>query len=612
MFRLFVTRCARTTAPVFRSPLLRSLRADISTAAGERMSVPPLTSRMLPAIYPRSLLVSQITRRPTTSIVLPSLLPQTRRGMAVYNRWGSKQPVIVPDSDDSNGGGYNGGGRGGNNNRWWQRFTNRSGSSSKAKRGRWSRFFVMFAGGIGVLCLFNIYEVPFSGRSRVILIPRSFELGLGEASYQSIVRQAGRNVLPQNHPATQLVRSVAEDIIKNNQSLPTDLRWEYTVINSPVPNAMVVPGGKVVVYTGLIDAISQGGAEVDLAGIGIRKPSRFGQSDTRDLLSVVLAHEIGHAIARHSAEKMTVFALIALPAQLAVWSVLNSPELANWVCRLSVYLLLFVSLRAWRSPLDAVCFCLQISNFLFSLPFSRYMEREADLLGLHLLAEAGNPSFLRAPEMFVRLHRATERMRGRSSGGRVSSKIDLFDTHPSDAKRIKAIEKAIPDVIAAHKHRLPPDITPRAPITLDEPQQKAIPPPKRPSQSQPQPAVSQSSRDRPFGGSATRREPAESLPPRQTEWSVEVTVSDGNSTGSRPPAPAPAPAPVSARPSAPPAPRSVPERDWEAAAPQQPARSAQPARPKQDEWEWGNESDFSTGKKKSKSKKEEDEWKEWK
>jgi predicted Zn-dependent protease len=123
-----------------------------------------------------------------------------------------------------------------------------------------------------------------------------------------------------------------------------ELRWKVVVLNDPGNvNAFCAPGGTLVVHSGMLDFLRKN--EKLLAKRGVSVP---------DALAVIICHEVGHAVARHSSEKLTwlpFFTFVALMQQ-------SSPLLVSMV------------------------------DFGLNLPMSRRMEREADLIGMELLAKS--------------------------------------------------------------------------------------------------------------------------------------------------------------------------------------------------------------------------------
>ncbi|XP_058104695.1 mitochondrial metalloendopeptidase OMA1 [Magnolia sinica] len=156
------------------------------------------------------------------------------------------------------------------------------------------------------------------------------------------------------------------------------LNWEVLVVNEPVVNAFCIPGGKIVVFTGLLDHF---------------------RTDAE--LATIISHEVSHAIARHPAEGLTK---------------------NMWFAVLQLILLQFISMPDLVSAM---------SHLLLRLPFSRRMEMEADYIGLLLLASAGYDPRA-APKVYEKL--------GQVSGD--STLRDYLSTHPSGKTRAKLLAQA--------------------------------------------------------------------------------------------------------------------------------------------------------------------------
>jgi predicted Zn-dependent protease len=158
--------------------------------------------------------------------------------------------------------------------------------------------------------------------------------------------------------------------------------WEFAVVASEEANAFVVPGGKVVVYTGLLRLLG-----------------------SQDELAAVLAHEVAHVLARHAAERMTQASTLELLRAVAYW--------------------------AFGIPVPA-----GLLAPVFFLPNSRRAETEADLIGIQLAARACfDPAA--AASVFEKLG-AVER----AAGGAAMPK--LLRTHPLSDARVAAIRRHLP------------------------------------------------------------------------------------------------------------------------------------------------------------------------
>jgi len=275
----------------------------------------------------------------------------------------------------------------------------------------------VLGGFIGLYYVFHLEQVPETGRWRFMNIGPSTEAMLGDAVREEIHRTAGPMLLPDNHVITLHVRRVVSRILTasnlgtiKGEKKPGDSifsgmfhtgdadfggsgapseavgpqkEWEVLVVNDKrTVNAMCAPG-VVVVYTGILPVCH------DDQG-----------------LAAVLAHEVGHVVARHSAERLS--------SQL-VWT--------------AVSIVLQVIGIDWFFANNA-------TTYLLELPNSRTQELEADMIGLRLMSRACyDPGA--APGMFERLGKLEASM-GR--GG-----PEFMQTHPSSSNRAKILEKALPE-----------------------------------------------------------------------------------------------------------------------------------------------------------------------
>lgn len=167
-----------------------------------------------------------------------------------------------------------------------------------------------------------------------------------------------------------------------------NLNWDYTFVYTAEANAMVLMGGNVIVYAGM----------VELAG-------------TMENMAVVLSHEIAHVLARHTAEQLTN----------------NSSLMAMNV--------LLRSLFGFGVPDFA-------SQLFVMLPNSRKNESEADFIGLLLLARLGED-----PRAAPALWRAMAEKSAEEGG----EPLAYVSTHPSHATRIEQLEAWMPIAMEEYK-----------------------------------------------------------------------------------------------------------------------------------------------------------------
>ena len=225
-------------------------------------------------------------------------------------------------------------------------------------------------------------SVPVTGRSQFLLTTESYENSLGAESYEEYKQEYPVSTNAEYNAALErcgsAIKAVANDLGGD------DFEWEFTVLDSEIQNAFCLPGGKVAVYSGIMDGMNN---EAELA--------------------FVVGHEIGHAIARHGGERMSRSILQSLGAVL-------------------------VSAAFDNETIDAIYGT--TTEIGVMLPYSRSNESEADKIGLILMARAGyDPS-----ASYTFWKRFTNNAEG-------SSKLEsILSTHPCDSDRIKAMEENEP------------------------------------------------------------------------------------------------------------------------------------------------------------------------
>ena len=249
---------------------------------------------------------------------------------------------------------------------------------------------------------FSCQRVPVTGRKQLNLVPNAMIQSMAFTEYDSFLTVT--NVLPASNYQTQMVRRVGSRIQQAvetymNQNGFTqqikNFKWEYNLIDESVINAWCMPGGKVVVYTGLLPVT---------------------QNETA--LAVVMGHEISHAIARHGNERMSQGLLIQLGGLVLEEALKEKKQETK---------LLFLSLYVVGSGLTV------------ALPNSRMQESEADKLGLIFMSMAGYD-----PDEAIPFW---QRMSVMNTGSKMP---EFLSTHPSDETRIKKLSALIPEIKAKY------------------------------------------------------------------------------------------------------------------------------------------------------------------
>ena len=238
--------------------------------------------------------------------------------------------------------------------------------------------------------------VPITGRRQLSLVSDSEVLSSSLTQYRDYMGKAkvsgNRTQSAQVERVGRRIADATERYLRANGlgKEVSSFAWEFNLVEDKEINAFCMPGGKIVVYTGLMGLVS---------------------SD--DELAVVLGHEVAHAVAKHSNERMSQ-QLVAQAGAAAVGVATQGRSAMVQAAASGVY-----GLGAQYGAL---------------LPFSRKHESEADYMGLALMTMAGyDPS---AAPAFWR------KMASKGSG----KTPELLSTHPSDSTRIAALEKAIPEI----------------------------------------------------------------------------------------------------------------------------------------------------------------------
>jgi predicted Zn-dependent protease len=232
---------------------------------------------------------------------------------------------------------------------------------------------------------------PVSGRSELMLLSEQDEIRLGRETGQSVTREYG---VYADAPLQSYVDGVGQPLARNSHR--PALPWQFKVMDSPVVNAFAAPGGYIFVTRGLLAAVND---EASLAG--------------------VLAHEIGHVTARHSARNYSQSLLAGLGVQLGTLVAGSYGDLLGPV--------------------------LEAGTGLLFLKYSRDDERQADALAVEYAAKAGYDAN-RMADFFTTLQRL-ETLEGSRAGGLP----EWFSTHPSPADR----EASVRSLAAQWRSRLP-------------------------------------------------------------------------------------------------------------------------------------------------------------
>jgi predicted Zn-dependent protease len=261
-----------------------------------------------------------------------------------------------------------------------------------------SKIIVLF--GL-MLLMYSCSEVEITGRKQFNIVPDSI---INSMSFQSYGEFLNQNKLSSNTEQTEMVKRVGNRIRiaverycrENSCSERIDgYEWEFNLVEDPNVNAWCMPGGKVVVYTGILPLT---------------------QDETG--LAVVMGHEIAHAFAKHGSERMSQGLLVNMGGMALSKALETKPEQTQELFMMSYGLGTQVGVL---------------------LPYSRLHENEADHLGLIFMAMAGyNPE--KAVDFW-------QRMTAKSG----DKPPEFLSTHPADSTRIDNIRRLMPEAMQYYR-----------------------------------------------------------------------------------------------------------------------------------------------------------------
>ena len=237
--------------------------------------------------------------------------------------------------------------------------------------------------------------VGIDRKQRMLVSNEDVVAGAEQAYAQELQKARSTSSLNTDPALTARVRRVSERLIPVTGVFRPDApgwKWEINTLKTDDMNAYAMPGGKIMVYSGLVEKLKLTDAE----------------------LAAVLGHEIAHALREHTRERVSR----AYAQQLALAGVA-------------------VVTGAGSGALDLAN---EVASVTFQLPHSREQEAEADVMGLELMARAGYD-----PHAAVRVWQ--KMMSAQQNGG----PPEFLSTHPSPANRIAELQAKTPKVIPLYQ-----------------------------------------------------------------------------------------------------------------------------------------------------------------
>lgn len=257
-----------------------------------------------------------------------------------------------------------------------------------------------------VVCVSTIFltgcqTVPITGRRQLSLIPTSKMHSMSFQQYDEFIK---KNKLSDDEDKVRMVKEVGKNIqsaveeffAERNMSEQLEgYNWEFHLVEDDTINAWCMPGGKVVVYTGILPITR------NEAG-----------------LAVVVGHEVAHAVANHGNERMSQGLLVQLGGTALSEAISEKPETTRK---------LFMASFGVGAQYGVL------------MPYSRKHESEADRLGMIFMALAGYDPH-EAPKLWIRMRE--------QSGG---SPPEFLSTHPSHDTRIENMREYMPQAMEYYR-----------------------------------------------------------------------------------------------------------------------------------------------------------------
>jgi len=244
-----------------------------------------------------------------------------------------------------------------------------------------------------------------TGRSQLMLVSPSQAIEASKEAYiQTLKPLSDKGQIDNNPVLSKRVQLITGRLISHAiQQFPATKNWEWNVkvIDSPeIVNAWCMAGGKMAIYTGLLKIVNP----------------------TDDELAQVMGHEISHALANHTAEKMSV----AMATQLGMMAVA-------------------VSVKDSENSQLAMSGAAVAAKLAVELPNSRVAEREADRMGIELAARAGyNPNA--AASLWVKMAKASGK-----------APVEFLSTHPSSENRQQTLRQLAVKIMPLYEqHKILP------------------------------------------------------------------------------------------------------------------------------------------------------------
>jgi len=262
----------------------------------------------------------------------------------------------------------------------------------------------LFALAFALLTLCSCQTNPVTGRQQLMLVSEEVAITESKQAYAAMLQPLEKKGQIDNNPTvSSRVRTITGKLIAQAiKYRPETQSWEWSVkvIDDPkTVNAWCMAGGRMAIYTGLIDQLKA----------------------TDDELAQVMGHEISHALAKHTAERMSR----AMAMQMGLGVLAATQQSSR-----------YGDLTLSGAQMAAVV--------ALELPNSREAETEADRIGIELAAKAGYD-----PKAAISLWDKMAKVGGGSSS------FDFLSTHPAPQKRMETLAALVPQMMPYYLDKAP-------------------------------------------------------------------------------------------------------------------------------------------------------------
>lgn len=244
---------------------------------------------------------------------------------------------------------------------------------------------------LGCGCFVGCKSAPLTGRKQLMLVPEDQEIALGRQAFADVVAE-------HEGAATSKYQAIVDRVGMRIAAASgrNDYDWETRVVASDEQNAYCLPGGKIVVYEGIVPICK------NEAG-----------------LAVVMGHEVAHVLARHGGERMSQQSAVNGAKTAIAYALQNKEQ---------------VSQDIWMKAYGMA------TQYGVVLPFSRKHELEADHIGVMLMSKAGyDPA--EAPKFWSRF----------AAAAKGTKPPEFLSTHPADQRRASDLEKLLPQALGEYR-----------------------------------------------------------------------------------------------------------------------------------------------------------------